>query len=222
MVRKDLTGSDLYEEAYNLNERRSNLRLLTLFLVVVLLLVSFRIYWVNTFDGVVVSGYSMETTLQPGDQLLLKTTPDGEGAERGDVVVVYIADYPEVQIYNRYQLEPVQFLIKRLIAVEGDSVRCEDGQIYIKYKGAEQFVPLDEPYAYYESETGKQSYDFNAYEVGEGEVFFLGDNRLNSMDSRYREGRSHLTGRLYKRTDIIGVVPQWAIDNRGILSKLFF
>ena len=112
-------------------------------------------------------------------------------------------------------------IIKRLIAIEGDKVQCIDGQVSIMYAGTEQYVPLDEPYAYYEKD--KTFYDFEPYEVGEGEIFFLGDNRYNSKDSRYKqEGCSHLTDRLYKRADIVGVVPQWAIEDKEILGKLFF
>ncbi len=221
-MQKDLKHSRLYEEAYNIEERSSILRLLTLLLAVILFVVSFRMYWENTFSGVVVSGRSMETTLLDKDKLLLKKTPDGKGAKRGEVIVVYIADYPEVQWHNQNTTTPVEFLIKRLIAVEGDSVYCVDGQIYIKYKGETEFVRLDEPYAYYETQSLKKTYDFGVYEVGKGEVFFLGDNRLHSQDSRYKEGLSHLSGRLYKQEDIIGVVPEWAIDNRVILEKIFF
>ena len=56
-----------------------------------------------------------------------------------------------------------------------------------------------------------------------GEIFFLGDNRLNSCDSRYQEyGGSHLKDKLYKATDVYGVVPEWALEHQEILAKIFF
>ena len=75
-------------------------------------------------------------------------------------------------------------------------------------------MELNEPYAYH-----KWNYDFALYEVGEGEIFFLGDNRTNSYDSRYQEGNSHLKT-LYKADDIYGVVPDWAIRHKKFLKYL--
>ena len=94
------------------------------------------------------------------------------------------------------------------------------------------FIPTAEErekgnYAYepLESQPEGISYELKGfeYEVGEGEIFFLGDNTRNSIDSRYKQGASHLDG-LYKKTDIYGIVPQWSIDHRAFLeiwTKLF-
>jgi signal peptidase I len=187
---------------------------------------AFRVYFARNYSGVQVSGSSMCQTLYDGEQLLMKNT-DGSDAKRGDVIVVYVGDYDE------FMGTSTQYLIKRLIAVEGDVVCCKDGQIYICYAGTydettpvEQldFYPLDEPYAYYRSEESKMNYDFQnqIYVVGEAEIFFLGDNRNNSMDSRYKEmNGSHLKG-LYRATDVYGVVPEWAMEHQEILEKIFF
>ena len=95
--------------------------------------------------------------------------------------------------------------------------------MYIQYAGCDGYEKLDEPYAHYRSAYDKQSYDFGPYKVGEGEIFFLGDNRNNSVDSRYGVTQgSHLPNRLYKTEDIFGIVPEWAIQNQEILEKIFF
>ncbi len=224
-MQRDLIDSELYEERYRFKERRSNVRFFTVLLGILLVFLGLRTYWTSNFSGVGVDGASMNKTLYNGEQLIMRYSDGGKDANYGDVIVVHVEHYPEVREYNANRAEPykLKYLIKRLIAKEGDAVKCTDGQLYIRYKGKTEFTKLNEPYAYYYSAAAKEQYDFATYEVGKGEIFFLGDNRCNSMDSRYREEQgSHLNGRLYKQTDIYGIVPQWAIDNQRILEKIFF
>lgn len=203
MKEKQLRDGSLYEYRYRYRARRSSsLFALVLGLIVVAAL-CFRIYWTSTFGGVYVDGMSMYPTLETGDELLMKY---GNDAERGDVIVLDV---------RHYGFSGTQFLIKRLIATEGDAVYCEDGQVYIRYAGTDEFTALYEPYAHSE-----YPYDFGLYEVGEDEIFFLGDNRTNSRDSRYMEGLSHLEDSLYTVDDIYGVVPDWSVRFKSILRWL--
>ncbi len=217
------------EKANRAKERRSTLRFFAIILVIVAIFFGVRTYWVKTFSGVKVDGSSMSNTLTDGDWLLMKRTTK---AKRGDIIVVHVENYEEIQRENEGlpSNRQLKYLIKRLIAVEGDSLYCIDGQIYIRYKGEEEYAPLKESYAYYGDEkvadANRQAYDFAEYTVGEGEIFFLGDNRKpgGSVDSRYKEGYSHLKepGRLYRRSDIEGVVPKWALKRRALIEKIFF
>ncbi len=196
------------------SEQRGNIIFYTLLALMLIGAMIFRHYWENTFGGVVVDGASMNQTLQDGDELLMKKLKDVDDLQRGDVIVVKVSEYEE------FAGSSTQYLIKRLIAMEGDAVRCIDGQIEIRYAGTTEYVALEETYAYYYQ--SPESYDFAEYEVGVDEIFFLGDNRQNSCDSRYKEvGGSHLD-RLYKEQDVYGVVPDWAIENRSWLRKIFF
>ncbi len=220
----DLRDSQLYEDCYRFKEKRSNLRIYSILFALFFVFFAFRSYWVNTFGGVLVDGPSMNQTLRDGEQLIIRYA-GSKSAERGDIIVVHVENYPEVQAENAGKREEakLKYLIKRLIATEGDTVYCTEGQIYIKYQGTSEFVALEEPYAHYATESAKKSYTFAEYVVGEGEVFFLGDNRLHSVDSRYQERNgSHLPDRLYKAADIFGVVPAWAVKYQNILQKIFF
>lgn len=217
---RGLQDSELYEARFQYKERRSTIRFIGVFLFVLCAFCCLISAWTSAFGGVQVSGGSMLPGLQNGDYLLVKYFDVGDELPHGSVIVLDIEDYPEVQEYNKkHPTSPTKYIIKRLIAKAGDVVRCTDGVVKVKYKGDDHFTTLDEPYAQY---TDKGSYDFKEdYVVGEGEIFFLGDNRNGSYDSRYNEGMSHLKY-LYKESDIYGIVPTWAIENKKILEPIFF
>jgi signal peptidase I len=209
---KQICDGELYEQRFGFKERRANACFYTVLLCMLFAVFSFRVYWQSTFGGVIVDGASMERTLSSGDRLLMKYLKDAEDLQYGDVIVVDVSGYSNSGSRGNY-------LIKRLIAKEGDKVKFEKGDMYIWYAGTEGYVLLNEPYAYYFNRDG---YHCSEYTVGEGEIFFLGDNRNNSCDSRFKEiGGSHL-GQLYKVEDIYGVVPDWAIEKQDILEKIFF
>lgn len=215
MENKNLTDSELYESRFQFKTRRSNHRFYVALLALLTLFLGVRAWWTGTFGGIVVDGSSMLQTLFDEDNLLMKYVKDTKELERGDVIIVDVRDYPECG--------STDFLIKRLIALEGDKVKCENGNLFIWYAGKDGYEtqPLVEDYAYYKD--GKKNYSFTEYEVGAGEIFFLGDNRQNSMDSRYQElGGSHLKNKLYKATDVYGIVPDWAIEYKEILEVLLF
>ncbi len=199
------------------------MRFIGIFLVVLWTLLCLIFAWHSVFGGVQVSGGSMLPGLQDEDYLLVKYFEVGDELPHGSIIVLDIEHYPEVQEHNaKNPKNPTKYIIKRLIAKEGDIVRCKDGVVQVWYAGDSGFTTLEEPYAQYDSEAAKAAYDFvKDYVVGEGEIFFLGDNRSISKDSRYNEGMSHI-GCLYKESDIYGIVPTWAIKNKKILEPIFF
>ena len=166
--------------------------LLGILLILMLLFAVFN-FWVNRNCFVVeVSGTSMMDTVQHGDLLYVMNVKPA----RGDIVIISVKAYAEdddIQFHGDY-------IIKRLIATAGDKVICEDGVVKVMYAGSNEFIELDEPYI------RNQTPEFEVgpvVTVGEGEIFFLGDNRNNSYDSSE-------IGCL-KETDIVGVVPEWAL-----------
>lgn len=219
---RELKNGELYEAKFGWKEKRSNNLFMLVFALAMVFVIGFVSWFHVNFSGVQVDGSSMQKTLTGGEYLLMRQVRGGQGFTYGDVVVVDVAHYPEIQAANKYkpEKEKTKFLIKRVIAMEGDKVKFENGQMWLwkDYQKGGAYEKLDEPYAYY---SRKDSYECSEYTVDEGEVFFLGDNRNASLDSRYLDGNSHLSD-LYKATDICGVVPEFAIRHKGVLEWVFF
>lgn len=119
------------------------------------------------FNTTYVLGNSMFPTLHEKDRLFAnKVTLFFSGPSRGDIVVLEAPD----EVKKDY--------IKRIIAIEGDTVEIKDGKVYLN--GEE----LEEPYI--ENELYTHTYDDSYWEVPEGGLFVLGDNREPgaSKDSR--------------------------------------
>jgi signal peptidase I len=104
---------------------------------------------------------SMEPTLEPGDQALVYKR-SGKPPHRGDLVVFHAPKTGEL-------------LLKRVVAVGGDTVGLEDGVLVVNRR------KVREPFVDYRS---IDSVYFGPVEVRPGTVFVMGDNRANSEDSR--------------------------------------
>ena len=117
------------------------------------------VLFIFLFRVVEVDGESMLKTLNDKDRLVLWTI--GYQPEQGDIVVV-----------DRYTAAP---LIKRVIGLEGDTVRVEEDAVYVNG------LRLEEPYL-----DGSYPNIPNGMEVTvpDGCVFVMGDHRNNSTDSR--------------------------------------
>jgi signal peptidase I len=79
-----------------------------------------------------------------------------------------------------------KYLIKRIIAVPGDTIRMENGELYLKTAEQEEFYKLEEPYLNEENKgnTLKRFPSLEEFYLTEGNYFVLGDNRAHSTDSR--------------------------------------
>ena len=136
---------------------------------------------------VTVDGDSMERTIQDDDKLVaLKNAK----VDYGDIIIVR-----DVKSYD---------LIKRAIAFSGDTVEIKDGVVYLNGQ------LLDEPYAL--GTTYKET-EVTIWQLEDGEVFYLGDNRENSADSR-------LYG-VCTLNNVAGVVCEWSLTLRPFNNFIF-
>lgn len=149
------------------------------------MLVGIMLVFLLLFRMVIVSGSSMYSTLWDGDWLLLISSTFYQEPEYGDIIVACKDSFNDGEA-----------IIKRVIATEGQIVDIDfdAGIVYV------DGIALQEDYTY--TPTNHKEGMVFPLVVEEGCVFAMGDNRNDSLDSRYPE---------------IGM-----IDRREILGKAVF
>ncbi|MFZ3496912.1 signal peptidase I [Streptomyces sp. 5.8] len=164
-------------------------------LLVVIALVMAFVIKTFLFQAFSIPSISMQNTLQRGDRVLVdKLTPwFGSEPERGEVVVFHDPSNwlagqptPERNVVQNFLgaigLMPSadeKDLIKRVIAVGGDTVECRlNGPVEVNGKA------LDEPYVF-KGNTPCDDKPFGPVTVPEGKLWVMGDHRQESSDSRY-------------------------------------
>jgi signal peptidase I len=160
------------------------------------------------FTTTMVYSTSMYPTLVEKDVLLLKKTHD---VKKGDIVSfktsmeISKSDIDRMNILQRIFVREggKKNLIKRVIAVPGDSISIKSGVVTINGKVQNE--------TYVSSFTNQEiSYD----KIPDGKYFMMGDNRMESLDSRYPE-----VG-LIDKGNMIGkvLVRIWPLNKLGIVK----
>lgn len=153
---------------------------------------------------------SMEPTLVPGDRVIVAKVPYYfHDPQRGDVIVFEEPDpakEPERGVWGAITHWLGQGLgfsppdhpdyIKRVIGEPGDVVSARNGDVYVND------VRISEPYLH------ERTARFPETTVPEGELFVMGDNRSNSLDSRFGLGFVPIDRVVGKAVWII-----WPVDN---------
>ena len=144
---------------------------------------------------------SMEPTILAGDNVFAQkvSLALGQDVEAGDIVV----------FYNPDSTSDHDILVKRVIAVGGQTVDLVDGVVYVDGVALDEDYTQGSTYALASTLAGVEvSYP---YTVPEGYVWLMGDNRENSADSRYFGAVSC--------ESLIGIVcaRYWPLDRIGLL-----
>ena len=152
------------QEAAKGNARREALSWIRMIIiVVVVVIVLTRVIFINAR----IPSASMENTIMTKDRLIgFRFSYWFDEPERGDIILF------------AYPVDESQTFIKRVIGLPGETIRIEDGEIYID----DSEEPLQEDYLAEEWVVGNDGYEFT---VPEDCYFVMGDNRNYSDDGRY-------------------------------------
>ncbi len=124
------------------------------YIIIIIIVILIRTY---LFTPIRVNGTSMYPTLKQNDLMILNKIGLSKGINRWDIVVVK---------------EDNKYIIKRVIALPGESVAYIDGKLYINKKQVDDNYSLS------------NTKDFNEIYLKDSEYFVMGDNRAVSADSR--------------------------------------
>ena len=217
-----IPGREKEEDSSETRPRRGWLSTVAVVLVVLALSAFIKTHIVQTFE--IPSG-SMENTLQSDDQVAVRMY-HAHDVHRGDVVVFadpggwLDAEDPSgfkglvrdgLILTGLLPRNSGHHLIKRVIGVAGDRVTA-DGHGVLTVNG----VPLNETYV--KEGTVPSSVPFDVI-VPEGCVWVMGDNRSNSLDSRFHQDDPH--GGAVPLKDVVGVATNvvWPVSRWSSLDN---
>jgi signal peptidase I len=116
------------------------------------------------FRSFTVPSISMERTISRGDQLVADMRYYHSHRPEHSEVIIFLKDHT--------------FLVKRVVAIGGDSIQGKNNVILLN--GKEQ----DEPYVEHTARAEDWMRNFGPVTIPNGQYFVLGDNRDVSFDSR--------------------------------------
>ena len=145
----------------------------------------------------IVEGASMEPNFHNGEYLIIdELSYNFKTPERGNIIVF------------RYPLNPSDYFIKRIIGLPGEIVEIKNNRVLISSRLSDKTLVLDETYLPQDLKTGPDQ----IAELGGGEYFVMGDNRIASSDSRIwgKLPAKNITGRAFVRL--------WPINRIGLVK----
>ncbi|MCD8205421.1 MAG: signal peptidase I [Clostridia bacterium] len=187
--------------------------ILDIVIIVLLVIILAVVALYNSFMCIEVAGVSMEPTIYDGDYVIIRDkTPT-----YGDIVVVDAK-------YEADGAVKTMSIIKRVIALGGDTLYLDRGKLFMKHEGEEEFSFVEEDYldpeycenmsanTYPKLSSGRV--DEEGFTVSEGCMFLMGDNRDLSSDSRDKFGEVPVS-------NVVGVVTDWSLKHVGGVTAWF-
>lgn len=150
------------------------------FLLALLIVVPIRVFIAQPY---IVSGASMYPTFTNGDYLIVdQLTYRFDSPKRGDVIIF------------RFPLEPSKFFIKRVIGLPHETVHINNNRVSITPRKGDEFI-------LFETYVGGETVNNLSFALSEKEYFVMGDNRMESLDSRVWGAvpRDKIMGRAFLR-----------------------
>ena len=186
-----LPGPDLSKSRRRSNGARQTIEWVVLVVGALLIALLIKTF---LFQAFYIPSASMDPTLKVHDRVLVnKLSYHLHPVHRGDIIVFKApAEERTAQIKD---------LVKRVIALPGDTIAARDGRVYINDR------LLNEPYL----PKGTRTDDLPRTVIPAGSYFMMGDNRNASSDSR-------VFGPI-RRSTIIGraFVKMWPFNRLGFL-----
>ena len=180
---------------------------LLIIIIVLLFLLLCRVLFVAQYCGIYVVGSSMSPTLTGA------SSADEAGGDYLYADRYAEPDYGDIVVVEKSNGDRI---IKRVIALGGDSVYIERGVVYIMYAGTDEYVALEESYV---AEGNNDPEDpINNAEVTyvpEGYMYLLGDNRNKSNDSRNPEYGC------FSESALVGVITDWSLKYKEIFTAVY-
>jgi signal peptidase I len=166
-------GNSLFEffgHHYEIEEKKI---FVAIAIMIVILVGAINVTYSN-FENGEISGESMQNTLIDGDKIRFDKSV--ANYSRGDIITAF---HPK---------EKSEKVIKRIVGLPGEEIEIIGSKVLITQKGEYEAKYLVESYLSDQQYTFQESFYSSIYmtktKVPENSYFLLGDNRINSIDSR--------------------------------------
>lgn len=177
-----------YDKAESSIHLKKWVRSTILWIIQILVVISLAYLFVHFgIKRITMVGDSMSPTLLAEDSIIVNNLSYRFSDPKRFDVIVFKQEGKEHSYYN----------IKRIIGLPGETVEIKDGEIYINGKLLEEKIAVEK------MENGGLASE--GYTLEEDEYFVLGDNRNDSVDSRFISFgtvlKSDIKGKAWIKTD---------------------